>query len=241
MLGLNNHTLLNGLFTNYPNCSHIIGDLETLVRISEMVAKSDLFLNDVVRNKSFGMSKYLSLAPIFAFFNFSFGKYDKKQIEMPKKMGALRYERNDCSKIFDEMRYHLPEMSICFQTKLNYRLEFDHVYSIIQPKVKTGFITPKEKQNVINAIFIMIQNGISLCSQAGDKTEKKIEDSNGVSRGVVFEPQFEKYLVYKVKNIIKNSCRILFHRFSSTSGPKSISRTTTQYSSKCSKTKSKIS
>lgn len=166
-----------------------------------MIAKSDLYLKDINKNQNHFMEKYLTLAPLFAFFNISFGKFDRRQIEMPKQIGSLSFEKRECTKIFEEMRNTLPEISICFQNKLNYRLDFDYVYSIIQPRVKTGFITPKEKEILINALFIMIQNGISLSSNSGEKGENKIEDLNGVSRGVIFEPQFEKYLVYKVKKI----------------------------------------
>lgn len=173
--------------------------METVARLADMLAKGDLYMSDIGKNQNFGLSKYLSLAPIFAFFNFSFGKFDSKMIEMPRKIAGLHFNRKECISIFEEMRNNLPELSICFQNKLNYRLDFDLIYSIIQPWVKTGFITEREKKAVINATFIMIQNGITLCSQNG---EGKIEASSGVSRGVVFEPRFEKFLVYRVFFII---------------------------------------
>lgn len=56
-------------------------------------------------------------------------------------------------------------INLAFKSRINYRLDFDDLYGIIQPQVKANFISPKEKQHVINSIFIMIQNGIALVAK----------------------------------------------------------------------------
>lgn len=68
-------------------------------------------------------------------------------------------------------------LDLAFKTRLNYRLDFDDLYGVIQPTVKTNFITDVEKEHIVNAIFIMIQNGISLTVK-NDINQFLQEDTN---------------------------------------------------------------
>lgn len=136
--------------------------------------------------------------------------------------------------MFDQLRYANLPINLAFRTRTNYRLDFDDLYGVIQPRVKANFITKKEKQHVVNAMFIMIQNGISLAAKTNtvskpilnpfSKYKKPVEkkpvsdfkkkDENVLmneagtsSRGFIFAPQFEKYLVYGVHK--SNNLQIL--------------------------------
>lgn len=75
------------------------------------------------------------------------------------------------------MRRSNSALDLAFKTRLNYRLDFDDLYGVIQPTVKTNFITEVEKEHIVNAIFIMIQNGISLTVK-NDLNQFIHEDTN---------------------------------------------------------------
>ena len=210
LLGLDLPTPTYGVFCNYLNCDYIINEFTAITQTAHQLAKSAVILHKITTTRSFTLSKYLNLAVLKAYYNFSFGTQNgqngssKVLIEQTRAITSLPYEQRACSKVFRQMLDSVPPHIRCFRTVTSYRLMFDKLYSIIQPTVKTNFISVLEKRQVLDAIFIMIENGISVArfSDPGD-WRLSLEVKSGVKRGVVFEPFFEKYLVYRVSQFFE--------------------------------------
>lgn len=232
--GLDFNTTINGLFANYLNCNQILGYNDSIADIANQMAKNCSIINYANQVQDYRMMKYLNIACIFAYFNFSSEGQGRGSTELPRRLTSLYFKRKDCMKMFDQLRYANLPINLAFRTRTNYRLDFDDLYGVIQPRVKANFITKKEKQHVVNAMFIMIQNGISLAAKTNtvskpilnpfSKYKKPVEkkpvsdfkkkDENVLmneagtsSRGFIFAPQFEKYLVYGVHK--SNNLQIL--------------------------------
>ena len=93
-----------------------------------------------------------------------------RKIDHFGRLATMRGERRQCSQIFEEMRHNLPAANYCYKTKLSYRLDFDHLYSIIQPVVEKRFLSGTVKSQISSAILVMLENGIQL----KDKSEKNV-------------------------------------------------------------------
>ena len=201
----------------------------SIASLADQLAKNCSIINYANQVQDYRMMKYLNVACIYAYFNFSF-EGQGRSTELPFKIQNLNFKRNECQNLFDKMRRANLPVNLAFKTRINYRLDFDDLYGVIQPRVKANFITKKEKQHVINAMLIMIQNGISLAAKTNNvaakpmnnpfkknqwnnnknDNNKKQQYSNSKksnilmneagtsSRGLIFSPEFEKYLIYGV-------------------------------------------
>jgi hypothetical protein len=120
--------------------------------------------------------KYMNISCIYAYFNFSFEGQNRTS-EPPKRIESLYFDQIKSAEVFDNMRNSNLPINLAFRTRSSYRLDFDDLYGIIQPQVKANFITNLEKQHIINSIFIMIQNGISLASKAVNLIKQSTSDN----------------------------------------------------------------
>lgn len=136
------------------------------------------------------------LSIIRVFFNSSWD-YKGSQLQFGSELAKLYKQRKDANNTFFEMRNSLPTRDYCYRTSLNYRLEFDYIFSLIQPSINKRFLDESEKTKIMDAVFIMIQNGISLNNE--EKNEF-ITNSTGIKQRLSYLPNFEKYLIYLVLN-----------------------------------------
>lgn len=164
MRGLDFNTTINGLFANYLNCNQILGYNKSIGNLADQLARNCCIINYANQVQDYRMMKYLNVACIYAYFNFSF-EGQGRSTELPRKLTSLHFKKKECVKLFDQLRNANLPINLAFRTRTNYRLDFDDLYGVIQPRVKANFITKKEKQHVVNGIFIMIQNGICLAAK----------------------------------------------------------------------------
>lgn len=111
--------------------------------------------------------------------------------------------------VYAEMRSNLPPTSLAFRNKYSYKEDMDMVYSIIQPSIDTNFVNPEQRKILEDAIFIMLENGIAFAAGTAPTT---ISTRGGLTRRAIYEPQFEKYMVYGVENVY---FRRIFQKYSS--------------------------
>ena len=115
------------------------------------------------------------------------------KVVFTSELSGARYERSVAESVFAEMRNAMPPVGMAFVSKSEYKMELDQIYTIIQPKVESNFVTPEERRLMEDAMLIMIQNGISF---AGSTSQTYITNSKGNTRRAIYEPGFEKYLIY---------------------------------------------
>lgn len=232
--GQDYNTTINGLFTNYLNCNQIMSYNYSIANLADQLAKNSTLLNYANSVQDFRFMKYLTIACIYAYFNFSFSGQERNT-ELPQLIQNLHFRQADSQKMFDQLRRANLPLNLAYRTRVNYRLDFDDLYGVIQPRVNSNFITLKEKQHLINAMFIMIQNGISLAVKVNTQTAKPLNSiynknqwnnnqkdnfqkqqhysnskKNNIlvnaagtsSRGFIFAPEFEKYLIYGVSLLL---------------------------------------
>ena len=122
-----------------------------------------------------------------------FYKRDFMKVAYTSELSNMRYERAIAESVFSEMRNALPPSGMAFINKSDYKLELDQIYTIIQPKIESNFVTPEERRLMEDSMLIMIQNGITF---AGSTSQNYITNSKGNTRKAIYEPAFEKYLIY---------------------------------------------
>lgn len=120
------------------------------------------------------------------------------KVNYTSEVTGYKYEMKTAVNVYAEMRANLPATSLAFRNKFSYKEDMDIIYSIIQPGIDSNFVSPEQKKNLENAIFIMIENGISFAAGA---TTTTIATRGGLTRRAIYEPQFEKYMVYGVRLI----------------------------------------
>jgi hypothetical protein len=130
---------------------------------------------------------------MFAFLKFF--KRDFMKINFTTEMTVCKYETKTAQSIYAEMRSNLPAACLAFRNKSNYREDLDEIYSIIQPQVASVILNESDKRMLEDAIFIMIQNGISF---APSSNTSFLTNNAGNTRKILYEPLFEKYLTYAV-------------------------------------------
>ena len=126
-----------------------------------------------------------------------FCKRDWMKVNYTSEVTGYKYEMKTAVNVYAEMRANLPPTSLAFRNKFSYKEDMDIVYSIIQPSIDSNFVNPEQKKILEDAIFIMIENGISFAAGA---TPTTIATRGGLTRRAIYEPQFEKYMVYGVRS-----------------------------------------
>ena len=131
------------------------------------------------------------LPALYAFTRFF--KRDLMKFNYVSEMTTNSFEVRTAKNLFAEMKNNLPALSVAFRTGNSYKLDLDMIYHIIQPQMESNFLTPEEHKTMVDSIFIMIENGISF---APSTSTVFIKNSKGNSRRALYEPAFEKYLIY---------------------------------------------
>lgn len=130
---------------------------------------------------------------MFAFLKFC--KRDWMKINYTSEITSYRYDMKTAANVYNEMRSSLPVRCLAFRNKYSYKEDMDIVYSIIQPNVESNFVSDEVRRVLEDAILIMIENGISF---ANSNSVLTLTNSQGNQRRVLYEPQFEKYMIYGV-------------------------------------------
>ena len=117
------------------------------------------------------------------------------KINYTTEVTSYKYEMKTAANVYAEMRSNLPASSIAFRNKYSYKADMDMIYSIIQPTIESNFVNPEQKKILEDAIFIMIENGISFTAGT---SSVMIANRQGNMRRSLYEPQFEKYMIYGV-------------------------------------------
>lgn len=188
---LEGHLLLDGLFVNYTACDHIEGGLASVERFTDSIAKGLMTNQQVRRHQLFQLERYMALPALFAFMKFFHKDYMK--VNYISEISSAAYERRVAENIFAEMRSNLPPLSLAYTNKQSYREQIDYLYRIIQPHIDSNFVNPIERKSMEDAILLMIQNGISF---APSNSNVYLTNKLGNSRRAMYEPAFEKYLIY---------------------------------------------
>ncbi len=178
---------------NYFQCDHIIGDEQSIAKLLDSLSKAYSRHLMVKKHQLFQIEQYVALPAMFAFMKFF--KRDYMKINYVSEITGYKYDMRAAETIFNEMKSHLPAKVLAFKNKFNYREDLDFIYSIIQPDIETNFVNEEQRQILEDAIFIMIENGISF---APSTSSAFITNKSGNSRRVLYEPLFEKYMVYGV-------------------------------------------
>lgn len=137
------------------------------------------------------MANLPQLPAVLAFSRFY--KRDFMKVAYTSELSGMRYERAIAESVFAEMRNSLPPSGMAFTSKSDYKLELDQIYTIIQPKIESNFVAPEERRLMEDSMLIMIQNGMTF---AGSTSQNYITNSKGNTRKAIYEPAFEKYLIY---------------------------------------------
>lgn len=189
----------DGIFTNYLLSSGGVFQDINLANLAHLLTKSHIQTVFNFKNRTTSLEKISKLVSVFTYFNFV--KEGKNRLEYTTVVNSLRYKKKVSSDIFEQMRNSLPPINQIFQTRLIYRLNFDYLYQLIQPAVQRNFLTHKEKEVMKDCILIMIDNGITLLPNT---SALPIKNSLGETFCPNFSPNFEEFLIYRVKNFCKN-------------------------------------
>lgn len=114
------------------------------------------------------------------------------KVNFTTELSSNRYEKNQAERMLKDLMNTRPSSSRMFLNKHSYKEELDMIYFIIQPQIESTILTPKDKKQIENALLIMLENGISLSSN----NSIFITNSKGNSRRAIYEPAFEKYMIY---------------------------------------------
>lgn len=147
-------------------------------------------MNFVYTTRQYGVLKYVKNAALHIFFSQLSPKFRK--VEHIGILSSLESDKRTCANIFNEMRSSVDPNIASFTTNLEYRLNFDDVFGLIQPKINGRFINHEDKKWLKTAIIAMIQNGITLKNDDSNGPVAKFQRKQRVS----FSPAFEQYLVY---------------------------------------------
>lgn len=131
---------------------------------------------------------------MFGFLKFC--KRDWMKVNYTSEVTGYRYEMRTAANIYAEMRSNLPPKSLAFRNKYSYKADMDMIYSIIQPSIDSNFVSPEQRKMLEDAILIMIENGISF---AAGTSNSNITNRQGNTKRALYEPQFEKYMIYGVR------------------------------------------
>lgn len=123
-------------------------------------------------------------------------KRDWMKVNYTTEITSYKYEMKKAATMYSEMRGNLPERNLAFRSKYGYKEDMDIIYSIIQPNVESNFVSDDVRKMLEDAILIMIENGISF---ANSTNLTMITNSQGNQRRALYEPLFEKYMVYGVE------------------------------------------
>lgn len=126
-------------------------------------------------------------------------KRDWMKVNYTTEITSYKYDMKSAATMYSEMRNNLPEQSLAFRNKYSYKEDMDIIYSIIQPNVESNFVSEEVGKMLEDAILIMIENGISFSNSSTSLAT--ITNRLGNQRRALYEPLFEKYMIYGVRSI----------------------------------------
>lgn len=126
-------------------------------------------------------------------------KRDWMKVNYTTEITSYKYDMKSAATMYSEMRNNLPEQSLAFRNKYSYKEDMDIIYSIIQPNVESNFVSEEIGKMLEDAILIMIENGISFANSSTSLAT--ITNRQGNQRRALYEPLFEKYMIYGVRSI----------------------------------------
>lgn len=120
------------------------------------------------------------------------------KVNYTTEITSYKYEMKTALNVYNEMRNCLPVRSLAFRNKYSYKEDMDIIYSIIQPNIESNFVSEEARKMLEDAILIMLENGINFANSTSVAT---LSNSQGNQRRVLYEPLFEKYMIYGVSCI----------------------------------------